>query len=134
MERTEPPQSDTSEAGTQAAPAPRFPAVRGAFIAWWVLLTVALAVVVEGALYAAMLECHGYEGGLACQASAAIPLAAVALLGVAVAGLFLGLRASRRALLIAAVSFAVVVAGTAKALAPSPRADVPAGVKHLDHF
>lgn len=133
MEPTEP-KTEPSDAGTQPVVAPRFLAVRGAFIAWWVLLTVALAVFVEGALYAAMLDCHGYEGGLACQASATIPLAAVALLGVAVAGLFLGLRASRRVLLIAAVSFAVVVAGTAKALAPSPRAETPAGVKHLDHF
>lgn len=122
---------DAAAQSNRVASAPVSRVVRGAFIAWWLVLTAVLALFVEGAVYAASLDCHGYEDGLGCQVGPTMSLAAAGLLAVAVAGVLLGRRASRRVLLIAALGFPVVVGGTVRTLAPGPDSQ---HARHLDHF
>lgn len=101
-------------------------AVRGAFIAWWLVLTAVLALSVEGALFLAALDCHGYEDGLVCQSGVTMSLAGVGLLAVAAAGVLLARRASRRVLLISALGFGVIAGGSVSGISPVINNRLPA--------
>jgi drug/metabolite transporter (DMT)-like permease len=126
---------ETRAAEVEAPPAtsPPSPRARRAFLASWLILTLAGAVLAIARLRLAAADCHGYEDELACDSTATVSIAAAVAVAVSLGGAFWSRRASRRQLLAALVALAAVVGVELWWLAREGPSSPP-GVKHLDHF